>query len=237
MIDFLLVPLGAIFAFILAFFLYAYQKKAQEGQYLSFTISYIISQTSQLYCLKKDHLISRVSEVTELQKRIINREEALEIKEIANVLSNPQHSSSNINLEKLSFLADFDPNLLVLTKAALDADSGVNEIINNCNLQIREVKKSEELAEIWLLTCFNKCLYDQVDYALALMAHTQKQLIEYSKNEFQYYTIIKNFTIDKKYKKLTPKSENSLLRIVYAQKNWSIVQKVTRIFNRFKTVL
>ena len=234
----------AFLTFLTLLFIYFYQRKFNEGRYLSFTVSYISSQMGSLYSLKRDHLMSRYEEVLTLEKQFKSDAPYLKLREIANIISNPKHSGSGIDLEKLSFLVDADPNLLVLTKAAFDADAGVDEIVQNCNMQVREVKRylqeaeteeQNKIAEIWLLICFNKCLYEQVDHALGLLTHAQEQLIKYIKSEFKHFSIIKNCSLDDSYAEYKPTINNSFLEVLYVEKNTSLISRITKIFNRFRT--
>ncbi|MBL4805165.1 MAG: hypothetical protein JKY71_09895 [Alphaproteobacteria bacterium] len=234
--------IGAVLAFAFAFFLYVYQKKSQDGYYLAFVIAYITSQISKLYSLKKDILVVRNSEIQKLEQSFnttVTEGESvnLEMREISQFITNPSHSEADVCIDKISFLADSDPNLILLVKAALDADSGVTEIIHGCNEQIKETKADMSLPNVWLLVQFNKNLIDQVDYTIALLEHSQSQLIEFSKNEFKHFVTITGFSLDEEYKKFKPHLSNSLLSIQYTYKPKSFLEGICKFLQRLKSCI
>lgn len=232
--------IGATFAFLFALFLYLYQRKANEGYYLSFVVSYVSSQISALYSFKKDIIQPRKLEITELESQFsrLNKEEdgklPLKLREISMFIVNPSHSSEVVNLEKLNFLADYDPNLFALIKAALNADNGVNEIIKGCNLQIQHTKQELDLGNIWTLMSYNKNLADQIDFALALLEHGQTQLIKFSQHEFKHFVKISGFEVLEKYKEYKPQIQNTWTEFEYVAPAISFRKKIV---NRLKRLM
>ena len=239
---FISVFLGALLAFVFAFFLYIYQKKSQDGYYLAFLITYITSQISVLYCLKKDIIVSRKNEIKNLEKSLSQQTAEtevvkLEMKEISKFITNPNHSNPDVSIERISFLADSDPNLIILVKAALNADSDVTDVIHSCNEQIKVTKADLSIPNIWLLAQVNINLEEQVDYAIALLEHSQSQLVEFSKNEFKDFVSITGFSMDKDYESLKPSINNSLLSIKYEYKHRPFQKRMLRVFNRLKSCI
>jgi hypothetical protein len=234
--------IGAVFAFLFALFLYMYQRKTNEGCYLSFVISYTSSQISALYSFKKDHIQSRKSEIERLESQFSglnnqNRNESLslELRHISMFIVNPSHSYGAVNLEKLNFIADYDPNLFALMKAAFDADSGVNEIIEGCNDQIQYTKQDLDLSNIWILISYNKELAEQVDYSLALLEHAQEQLIKFAKSEFTHFVKISGFEILDEYKKYKPDIQNTWTKFEYTAPERSPREKIVNRLKRLTT--
>ena len=190
--------LGAALAFLFALFLYLFQRKSNDGSYLSYAISYFTAQSNGLYSLKEQALQDRQNEISKLQgqfQKIGQANIKLELREISKHLTNYSFASNEINLEKLSFLSDYDPNLIILIKTCLNANHGVDQIIEACNLQIQTTKEcfdddKKSLNEIDLLMKQNINLIEQVDYALFLLEKTQEVLIDFSKYEFKHFVKI-----------------------------------------------
>lgn len=228
--------IGAAFAFLFALVLYLYQKKASEGYYLSFVIVYITSQISQLYSFKKNIIESRKIELKKLETQIkqIKPDDTatLTIHEISKFISNPRHSTNVVDLEKLNFIAHYDPNLFSLIKASLDADHGVEEIIQGCNSQIQHVRENYNLNDIWTLISFNWNLVDQIDFAITVLEKSQAQLIAFAKHEFEYYTKISDVDLVQEYEQYRPNIQNSWTEFKYTYPARGIKKRVKNLWGR-----
>lgn len=234
--------IGATLAFLFALLLYLYQRKSNEGQYLSFVIAYMSNQISAFYSLKKNIIEPRKIELSRLFRQFEDLPPSdnitkLEIREISQFILNTTHSPDAVNLDKLSFLADYDPNLFALINTALNADRGINEIVKECNLQIQHAKQNFDMQNIWLLMLYNKNLVEQVDFALTLFEHGQEQLISFSKHEFKHFVKISGSELSEDYKEYQPQIKTSWSKLQYEPRMEGFKTKVKKFGKRLLSCL
>lgn len=214
--------LGAALAFLFGLVLYSLQKKTENGQYLSYTISILASQISNLYTLKKDIAQERNIEIQTIESEFGNigkHDVHIQCKHISKYITNGQNHNLPVDLEKLSFLSNYDPNLLTLARTAINAGTDVDQIIETCNLEITRVRSIEyQPHDIYMLAQMNKQLIEQIDYALNLTEHLQSVLIDFSNLEFSSYTIIKEVTLEESYSDFKPTNKLSWHEIKYSKK-------------------
>jgi hypothetical protein len=228
--------LGAFIAFLFALFLYSLKKKAEHGTYLSYAISMLSAQATGLYSFKKDISEPRKPEIEDLEKQFsnINKQDViLRIREISQYISNGKNFTLPIDLEKLSFLADFDPNILVLFKVCLNASGDVDQLIDTCNLEISKCRDEKGRShDVYMLLQINKQLLEQIDYTLVLVEKLQELLISFSKLEYKEYVIISEIQLEKEYISLKPQRESSWHKLEYLSRKRDCLQKVKRGFKR-----
>ncbi len=235
--DIIATFIGAMLAFFFALILFLFQKKSAEGKFLSFTIAYITSQIGRLYSFKSDISAPRAKEISEIEGKINSPEEnvGIQVKEISKTIVNSSHTSSLIDLEKLAFLNDFDPNIFLLVKAAIEADYDVNHVILTCNEEILRNRDEFNFQNLSMLIQVNKTLNDQIDFSLAMLEKAQEELINFSKIEFQPFVIIKSIKLGEKYKVLSPTLKNSWSDVKYDPKSLNLKKKIFTFLKKLIT--
>lgn len=229
--------LGAVLAFLFGLFLYSLQKKTENGLYLSYTLSILASQSSSLYSLKNDIAADRKKEIELLENEFSNvgkRDVNLHMRKISQYITNGKNCEIPVDIEKLSFIADYDPNILAFVRTCINAGAGVDQLIEHCNLEITKARSGTcELHDFYLLVQINKQLLEQIDFAIILTEHLLKLLIDFSKLEFHNYVIINNVVIEEKYKILQPTSKTSWHELNYNKKK----NRFNNIYRRLKRLL
>ncbi len=197
--------IGASLAFLFALWMYHYQAKLNNAAYLSYVITIFSDLIGSSYKLKKQILIDRIPHIEKI-KNELNKpvHEHFDVGHLSlHIFNGP--NLDLINLEKLAFLAKYDPNIICLLKSAIEANYNNYEIINACNIWADNFKKNKTFDDLIMLVSVNENLQKQTDDTINLAEKSFEVLVNFSRVHFKKLVKIKGFEfIDKSYEALKP---------------------------------
>lgn len=223
--------------------MYRTQKRINDAFYLNYAIACLVSHTGKLYCFKKDINQPRLADIQTIQDGLTkiythqsngeNEEDKIkiEIKELGKFIAS-KTGELPITIEKLSFISEYDPNLIIILKSTIDACSEIDLMTEKTNIQIECTRKDFEINNIHLLGELHKVLFEQIDYCLYMLEKIQKELLKLSKSQFQEYAYINKIDILEEYSKLRPPPEPSWESYEYKPKKLSKTEKIKRVLKQ-----
>ena len=177
-------------AFAFGLWMYHYQNKLNNAYYLSYCLTTLLDLNSELYKIKKDIVSERLPYLEQLQSDLQKKSETLSLGHLT--LHIFYSTNSNIfDLEKLAFLARYNPNLISLLRNALDSFSSTVGILNECNQTAEKFRNNPNSQNLIMLMSCNENLSQQVDCSLYLTEKSFEVLLKYSQTYFKDYINIK----------------------------------------------
>lgn len=182
--------LGAFIAFLLGIKLYKHQKNHENLGYLQYAISSLIAISNNLYLFKDQIVLERYREALEIEDQINNPNPDtkgivnLEIKSMTVVMLTPGFHWQ-ASMEKLNFLTNRDPNVILILGVMSSSVGALNSIISTINTYINEAMKGDHADTLPTFLIENtKNLNKQVDSAIYLVEKCIDLLITYGNHEY-----------------------------------------------------
>lgn len=203
--------LGALFAFLIGTMLYRHQKNHDNLGYLQYAISSLTAVSNNLYLFKKQFVLERYEEAVLIEGQLNNPEPNeqgivnLEIREMTKVMF-ASSVDLNISLERMHFLTNRDPNVILILGVMASSIGSLNSIVFAINKYIDEMMKDTyEDGPPTFLVNITKNLLPQVDSTLYLVNKCIELLIMYGSIEYKGKMRIKGQTLtQKEYTSLKP---------------------------------
>lgn len=212
LLPFITTFLGAILAFYSGLKLYKHQKNDDDKSYLLFAISHLGDLTSHLYSFKEQVALPRSTEAGQQQDKlelaIRNKQSPhVQLRECAKFVYDGGFRV-NLSIERLSFLADREPNLIIILGALFSAVGSLSLLAEDINKDIQNYLWDDDALrpDRALLTLQkNALLCEQVDSVLYLAEKCQALLLQFGQLQYGGKIKIKSFDLtDERYKKLKP---------------------------------
>lgn len=192
--------IGALLAFWVGMGLYKRQQRVESLGYLQYAISCLMAVVNDVYLFKKQIVVERHNEAIAVEKQIkYPQPDAqgvvfLNMNEIWLSIQTAEFQWP-VSMEKLSFLTNRDPNVILLLghmRSSVEALNGVIRTLNNhteeCRktvpMGMRENMSAAERTAIEYQISMTKALMEQVDSALYLTEKCEDLLIKYGWLEF-----------------------------------------------------
>lgn len=211
--------IGAFFAFFFSFGLYKYQKKQNNTVYLKYSVARFAKMAGGLYVLKEQQTAPRLLEIENFENSL--DEMFLEIDEISYVSKKLLSAGYNasVDIEKLSFLAQHDPNVIMLLQDASNAFERVGAMIDECNIYSERLIQNPNSRDLAMILECNRALATYVNDAIYLTELVTNTLIKACKLYYDDKNV-KGFEVFEKFKKLKPQPLES-----YERQEWFPEQK------------
>ncbi|NQV46192.1 MAG: hypothetical protein HQ504_00270 [Rhodospirillaceae bacterium] len=225
--------LGASLAFLFGLVLYRLQKKHENLGYLHFSISALSATINNLYLFKQQMVLERHEEALLIEDQMNNpvpNDQGiayLDIKEMTMLIQVAIYEWS-ITPERLYFLVNRDPNIILLLGVSAASLGTLNGIILTLNDHIDECRKSvtEPPLPTYLIS-ITKNLMKQVDSTIYLVEKCADLLVQYGQVEFKQALKIETTTFtDDAYKKLRPEPMESWESYTWLPKKKAWYQKL-----------
>ncbi len=169
--------LGAFFAFGFTFWLYRFKKSKDDEAYLKYSIACFASMTGNLYNLKKQYILPKEEAINFLNSQKEHAYKHIEeMKPLGTKIS--LVLKSQIDIEKLNFLAKHDPNAIMLLRDAQQTFDHVTVLISECNLAINEFTNKRTGFEFQTLIELNNNLIFILNNAIYLTTKASEILIK-----------------------------------------------------------
>lgn len=201
--------IGALLAFLFGLKLYAHQQQRENHTTLHFFIASLTALSNNLYALKEQIVQHRYQESLDCERILeTEREPKLQIRHMSKYIYT-EHFEWPIAQEKLGFLANPDPNVIVLTGVLNGSIKTLNKIINDINADVDGFLRGKEQFEpnaLFMMIIKNKLLYEQLDSTLYLTNILVDVLIKFGAIIFGKNMKIKTMELThEKYKTIPPK--------------------------------
>ncbi len=199
---------GAYFAFL--FNNRSVKKKEEENKlsYLTFTVSAIANLTNNLYSIKISFVLPRLKIIKKIQKTPPNPMEPINLDDIYNFMLADTLKMPFV-IEKLSFLACKDANIITIFNQLESSINQLNIAIKSINNLFSEESKNQTASNniplntglmTDLITSFSK----QTDSTLYFAEKISEVLINYCRATYNKKFIINKLETLDKYKNLKP---------------------------------
>ena len=194
---------GAFLAFYFNRCLHERKKREENLTYLQFAIGRLVALTSNLYLFKKDIILRRSKEAQDIEQKMYIAQQTkqqalhLSIEELWKKMYGGKYDWP-IVMEKLSFIAIRDPNIVTLMGTAANSVGTFQDITTSINDLLDEDRQSHSfnggdvekpmdqsgISRLELLISLIKILHEQVDSSLYLVEKSTDLLIKAGKDIF-----------------------------------------------------
>lgn len=175
---------GALIAFLFNLKLEKYKSRELDLGYLEYSIASLVALNGRLYLFKKQVVLARYSEALTIEEILTGTPpHNITIRQMANFMHNHENSLS-ISLEKLSFIARREPNLIVLLTTTVSTNETLFDIISHINTVIQNWPDSPNIADVDYLIGNTKMLYEHLDDTIYLVEKSIGLLTQYGHLEF-----------------------------------------------------
>ncbi len=226
---------GAFFAFM--FNIYLNKKKEERDMlaYLCYAISSACGLVSTLYSIKKCFVLPRVKENNEVKKILAkNNAAVIHVKHLSRHLHYSELKLPFV-VEKMSFLASKDPNVISIIIMLDNSIKNLNVIICDYNAFVLKTHQEKGLMEkqFDLVSSYVDNLSKQIDSTLYLIEKVQELLVTYGKITFKKFKIT-NTDVDEQYRSLKPNKMESWEEIDWFPERKRWIVKLKNKLQKFK---